>query len=237
MNVTAVFMTHAEGKLILPSLKSFEAGISFAEAHGITVERIVTLDNPSKDTLKYLSDIDPQKYQKIELSYGDLGKVRNHAANIAKGKYFAILDGDDLWTENWLKVAFEISENRIDETVIHPELNWLFEESNNIFYHVPEKADLFSLDALRSTNPWDSLCFCKTELVRNMPYVKREIKAGFAYEDWNWNRRVIEAGIEHVVAPKTIIFKRRRSASQGAKAAARGVISKPTLSSYYDYYS
>lgn len=235
IDITVVLMTHAEGPLILPTLESFKQSIAHAEKEGINIEKIITMDNPSAETEKIITEADTQDWTILKLSYGDLGKVRNHAANEAKGKYFAILDGDDFWSYNWLSSAFKISEHSKKEVIVHPELNWLFEEVNNIFYHCDENHKAFDYEALKSTNPWDSLCFSKSELIREMPYVKRQIKEGFAYEDWNWNRRTFEAGIEHVVARDTIIFKRRRSASQGAQAAKRGVISKPSLSSYYDF--
>ena len=235
-DITAVLMTHAEGKLILPTLESFTQATEHAEKSGITIEKIVTMDNPSPETKAIIDKLNPKDWTILSLSYGDLGKVRNHAAQQAKGKYFAILDGDDFWSYNWLSSAFNLSEQNKDEIIVHPELNWLFEEVNNIFYHCDENYASFDYEALRSTNPWDSLCFCRSELVRKMPYVKRQIKEGFAYEDWNWNRRTYENMITHVVAHNTIIFKRRRNASQGAQAAKRGVISQPSLSSYYDFY-
>lgn len=235
IDITVVLMTHAEGKLIVPTLESFKQAINHAEAAGITIEKMVTMDNPSPETKDIIDQID-EDWTVLTLSYGDLGKVRNHAAKQSKGKYFAILDGDDFWSYNWLSSAFKLSENSDDEIIVHPELNWLFEEVNNIFYHCDEEYESFDYEALRSTNPWDSLCFCRSELVKKMPYVKRQIKEGFAYEDWNWNRRTFEKKIAHVIAHDTIIFKRRRSASQGAQAAKRGVISKPSLSSYYDFY-
>lgn len=234
VDITVVLMTHGEGKLLIPTHQNFLEGIAHAENAGLSIERIVTVDNPTKETSKVVAQLDMSGFIRMDLELGDLGKVRNEAVKIAKGKYFAILDGDDLWTPNWLLEAYKLSEASDDELVVHPEMNWLFEESNNIFYHPDESDSRYSHDMFRSTNPWDSLCFCKTSLVNAFPYVKRQIKQGFAYEDWNWNMRVKEYGARHCVAKETIVFKRRRSASQGAQAAKRGVITKPALLSYYD---
>lgn len=235
MNITAVLTTHGEGELIVPTLESFNQAVKHAETQGFSVEKIITLDNPSDETIKVVKNQNLTGIKVLELKYGDMGKVRNHAAGEANGEYLACLDGDDLWSFNWLVEAFELSEKNKENIIVHPEFNWYFGENNNIFYHSDETYPSFDYEGLRSTNPWDSLCFCKTKLVMDVPYLKREISKGFAYEDWSWNRRTLEKGIKHIVAKDTIIFKRRRGGSSGSEAAKRGVIAKPTKSAYYDY--
>ncbi|MGH1540984.1 MAG: glycosyltransferase family A protein [Arenicella sp.] len=236
IDITVVMMTHAEGDMAKLSLESLDQAVDFARESGLSVEKIITLDNPDEATINALKGLDESEYKLVRLTCGDLGKVRNHVSEIAQGEYMAVLDGDDLWSFNWLMEAHRICKAESGDTIVHPEFNWLFEGVNNIFAHSDLGDDFFDMECLRSTNPWDSLCFCKTDIIRNFPYVKRQIKEGFAYEDWNWNRRTFEAGIQHIVAKDTVIFKRRRNASQGAQAAKRGVIAKPSSSSYYDYY-
>lgn len=235
-DISAVLMTHGEGELVIPTLESFNEAVDYARGEDISVQKIITIDRPTKKTKRILDSYDLSDFLILELELGDLGRVRNVAASAAKGKYFAILDGDDFWSYNWLSESYGKCEDTQESVIVHPEINWLFGEVNNIFYHSDESDDYFDLECMRATNPWDSLCFCSTELILQLPYLKREIDRGYAYEDWNWNMRTAKNGIKHVVARDTIIFKRRRSSSQGAKAAARGVLTKPSALSYYDNY-
>ena len=123
-----------------------------------------------------------------------------------------------------------------NNTILHPEFNWFFAGTASLVIGIDQYDEKFDPSFLRFANYWDALCFAHSQTYRSIPYSDRNVKDGFAYEDWNWNRRVFEAGISQLVAEDTIIFKRRRTGSQGSYALQRGVIAEPTSSCYFEFY-
>ena len=237
-DLSIIVTTHGEGELLVASVTSaFEAVQLLEQTHEVSVEKIVVMDRPTQSTIDAVDVCAAQQdIQVHKCDYGDQGKVRNHIVGIAQGRYVAFLDGDDLWSENWLLTAYEMSRSHAGPLVIYPEFNWFFEGSNNILCQVDSDSEFFDQEALRSVNLWDALCFCPRQVYLDTPFPPRRISDGFAFEDWNWNRRIMELGVTQKIAPDTIIFKRRRIGSQGAQAAKRGVMAEPTRSVYYDFF-
>ena len=233
-DLTAVITLHAEGKLALKSILSFQEAISNAKFYDIDVEPLYCLDRATSETIDTLKQSAIDKSHIRELSFGDQGNVRNYIAGIANGRYIAFLDGDDLWSANWLVEAYKTLESAGSKFIAHPEYNLFFGNSNNVL-KIPSHESVVSSACLRAANPWDALCFCLTQTQREFPYAIRDIQSGFAYEDWYWSRTTYEAGFQHITVPDTIIFKRRRTGSQGEGASRRNVMAPPTTSVYYKH--
>ena len=237
MQVSAIITTHGEGELVIPSVLSCDNSTKMLEALNISYEKILVMDRPTDTTRTVVERLAAENgYRLVEYDYGDQGQVRNDIVTAAEGRYIAFLDGDDLWSENWLLAAYQLAEQSTVATVVYPEFNWFFEDSYNILCQVDHHAKSFDHEALRGVNLWDALCFCPKEIFLQVPFAKRQIDLGFAYEDWNWNRRLHEHNITQLIASDTIIFKRRRDGSQGTHAANRGVIAQPSASCFFDFY-
>lgn len=226
MKLSVILTFHGEAFLGAPSIRSAEAAIHhlLAERPGSQVEATVYLDRPTARMKEAAPSMVPPEWTVRELDFGDQGAVRNHAAREATGDYIAFLDGDDLWSENWLAQAAARMDELGGKAIVHPELYYFFEGSSNVLIVPDSTTDEIDPLLLCFLNPWDALCLSPRQAHLDFPYAKRDIATGFAYEDWQWSFETYLAGWHHVPAPDSIIFKRRRADSQTTKASARNVL-------------
>jgi len=232
-DITAVLTAHREAAMAGVSLRSMIEAVAAAERGGIDVEMLVMLDNPDPMTRAVFSDADVHGWSVHEVSYADQGKVRNDAVRTSRGRYIAFLDGDDLWSENWLVEAHALCESEPGKVIAHPEVNWFFDNNSNIFFHADQTDGSFDPHFLRFANYWDALCLAPREAYEEFPYSVRAVKDGFAYEDWLWSIETLDAGYIHRVATDTIHFKRRQQASQNLDAVKNKCLTRPH--SFFSY--
>lgn len=232
-DISAVLMGHNEGPVIGPTLRSLLDAVDHARSTGLGVEILVMLDSADEPTREMVADVEEHGARLLRAEYADHGLARNEACHVAEGEYVAFLDGDDLWSENWLVDAHELCASDPGRIIAHPALNWIFDQGTYLYF-LPDQADPdFELSFLRQANAWDQLCMAPAEAHRAHPYRRRELGIGFAYLDWTWNLETIEAGFVHRVAPETIHFKRRRESSQFTEARAN--LSLPFPNRMHDY--
>lgn len=233
IDISAVMTVHTEGYLSGVSINSVLKAMEYASTHSLNTEFIVVLDKPDKLTKEFIADLDVFSVME-EVEFGDQGKARNHAVGLCSGDYIAFNDADDLWSENWLVEAHKlVSQN--PNYIVHPEINYFFQENGNLFFHIDQTDPGFNPRVLRFLNCWDALCLTKKEVYEKVGFSDRDIEGGFAYEDWQWNCETLEMGYIHRVAENTIHFKRRRKNSQTIKASARKSLIKRTQIFDYDW--
>ncbi|KAA1426290.1 glycosyltransferase family A protein [Nocardioides antri] len=229
-DVAAILTAHAEGVMAGLSFRSLLDAVAVARAEGLEVEALVVLDNPTDATRAAFAEADQHGATVAEVSYADQGKVRNAAVGLTSAQHVAFLDGDDLWSENWLADAHRLcagGDDR-DRVIGHPELNWFFENQQNLYF-LPDQTDpAFDPALLRIANPWDALCLAPRSAYVDHPFAPRAVADGYAYEDWHWMLETFLAGYVHRVVPETIHFKRRREGSQYVQARARNVLTRPS---------
>ncbi|WP_368188442.1 glycosyltransferase family A protein [Aestuariibius sp. HNIBRBA575] len=223
-DLTCIITGHREGRLAVPSLRSFWAAIHAARAAGYSVEARLCLDRPDALTTKVFQSYRFDAPEIAMFEFADQGKVRNAAIGTegqgANGTYAAFLDADDLWSEDWLVQALDFLKDKPDTHIAHPAYNYFFEKQATIFKHVDQEDPEFRLDLLRVANYWDALCVCPTAIYRAHPFCDRDIAGGYAYEDWVWNCETVAGGMIHKVVPDSVLFKRRQESSQTMKASA-----------------
>ncbi len=234
-DISAILTAHHEGALAGMSLHSLLDAVARAEESGLKCEILIVLDRPDAPTAEMFAEAESRGWRVHEVDFGDQGKTRNHAVTLSKGRYIAFLDGDDLWSENWLVEAYRMCETDPGRIIAHPEVDWFFQENNNLFFHVDQTDPAFDPSVLRFVNCWDALCMAPREAHERFPYCDRDIDTGFAFEDWQWNCETLEAGYVHRVVPDTIHFKRRRKNSQTMKASARKALVRRTALFSYDW--
>jgi glycosyltransferase involved in cell wall biosynthesis len=234
-DITAILTAHREGALAGPSIRSLSDAVAAARAEGIDVEVGIALDAPDGTTRLMVADLPARGWWVEEYGFKDQGKARNAAVSRSRGRYVAFLDGDDLWSENWLVQAYALAETDPGRIIAHPEVDWFFENSDNLFFHLDQTDPLFDPAFLRFQNYWDAMCLAPVAAYREHPYVERDVKAGFAYEDWSWSIETYDAGYVHRVVEDTIHFKRRRKASQNIEASTNKVLTRMAPLFTYEY--
>src|SRR5579883_1526738 len=126
-DITCLLALHAEGLIAHKTIRSLNRAADCAEGFGLCVEFVFVLDRVTPETRVYIENLPPvdRGCKLIYADFGDLGLTRNLGIQQSEGEYIAILDGDDLISENWLFRACEL--NRQDyRYIVHPEVSVAF---------------------------------------------------------------------------------------------------------------
>lgn len=215
-DITVILNAHREGILAGPSVTSARAAIARAEAEGLKVEMIAVLDRSDATTTACLRQALGGLAPIEEVDLGDPARSRNHGVTLARGRFTAFLDADDLWSENWLTAAHAAARTR-PEVIWHSHGNIVFGEERHMWWHVDSEGALAAPDYMTWANYWDALSFAATAIYRATPFRPNDLKLGFGHEDWHWNVATLAKGHPHKPVPGTLHFKRRRRGSQMAE--------------------
>lgn len=237
IDVSCVLNLHREGNILIPTFRSIERMLNFAQRQGISCELVIVLDRPDEHSRRLADKARSDTLVSItttvvEVDNGDLGCSRRNGVATARGKYIAFLDGDDLYSENWVAEAFMLAQSEGSETatVYHPELNVYFGEHYRTFWHPDAQGlDKDVKTGLLLENFWTSLSFGHRSVYVNNPVHDNGLQQGFGYEDWQWNMHTTAQGIEHRPVPRTLHFIRLKPAgSLNSSSSRRSVIVRPS---------
>jgi len=213
-HISAVVTAHREGPIAGPTIRSAMAAVENArEELGLSIELIVVLDRADSTTRTIFEGALNGTATFARTDLGDPGQARNHAVSMAKGELVTFLDGDDLWSKNWLTEGWRFCEERPD-AVGHCACIVAFGEVRGLWWHIDSESGLYEPDHLLWGNYWDAMAIARTDIYRRHPFRPNDLKRGFGHEDWHWNCMTIDDGIPHKPVPRTIHFKRRRAGSQ-----------------------
>lgn len=214
VDVSAIITFHAEGLLAHPTLLSIERCRKHAEAAGLQVEFIITLDHVDAETKRVVSSHPAirETDQILEVSYRDLSSCRNHAIVHAKGQYVGTFDGDDYFSENWITQCVASLRSVGRKHILHPQVIVAFGEWNAYWWQVDQDSDYYRPHTMLSLNYWNACAFAERSVFLHCPYaVARPGECGFGFEDWHWNCETIAAGYVHNLVERTVRFERRKS--------------------------
>lgn len=230
--ITCVLNAHNEGCLLSESFDSLATAVERARRSGIKIRIIVAADNPTDETLAVLNEIPNQLAEVHFHQCGDLANVRNLTIEKISSPFVSWLDGDDLWSSNWLVDSFLTLIERPSVSVVHPEYSIYYDSAvRRVLYHPSMDQRYQFTDTLYFRNLWTSLCTARTEIYRKIPYIKNSIAEGFGYEDWCWNMETVRCGYVHQTAPGTVHAIRLKAQSLSNSTKKFGAIPR-TLKIY-----
>ncbi|MFV3307174.1 glycosyltransferase [Pseudomonas sp. NY15181] len=215
MDVSIVLNIHRESLYLRPTLYSLDACASEAARHGITVELVVVFDRSDAATLAVFQSTPLKSFTAIkttEVDVGSLGLARNAGVALADGEFVWTADADDLAARNAIVQLVQTARKHPDKNVA------VFIEYLAAFgshYHV---ARYFGSEWLTAADfafqhPYVSRIFVRTSVFKELRYLDLKVTTGFAYEDWDFNCRLLAAGFTFLVAPGTVFFYRQRGDS------------------------
>jgi glycosyltransferase involved in cell wall biosynthesis len=210
-DVSIIVTAHHEGRLAHPTMRSVFRTAAYANEHGIKTEVIVVLDKPDGKTENYFKTFHNDGIIYTS-DFGDPALSRNYGVSIAKGKYIAFLDGDDLFGRQWITEAYSQAESNIERCVYYPEYVVFF-ESENIIVKYSDMSDVDTYPAnMIEFNTWNSVHFLaeRSLLIENQ-FVPTPPGSGFGYEDWHWYCEIISNGIPLKIVSGTCIFYRKKA--------------------------
>ncbi len=227
VDLTLLVTVHDETLVSGPTMTSADRAVERALAAGHTVQRVIALDNATDATTEYFQRPEFDQWERWVTHEGDPGRVRNSIVPRAAGRYLAFLDGDDLFSSNWLAdgvTTLKAADEEGRRVIAHPELNVIFDGGAQLNQNVDQDSPLFTPHFLYVRNCYDTLCLTPREAHLEQPYAGRDMANGLSREDWQFAVETMSRGWKHVVVPDTIIFKRRRDSSMMVESAGRGAL-------------
>lgn len=213
--ISAIMTAHKEGYYSVAAARSMLRAV---DQSGLDCEIIVILDNADDLTTSILKGVFKKRARYFKTKTGDPGQSRNAGVDKAKGEFVTFLDADDLWSSNWITEAYNLVKND-PKQIAHSEVNYVFGDEINLWWHVDQLSGAFNQDYLDHGNYWDSMAFAHREVYYSTPFRKNMKSEGYGHEDWDWNRRTVAKGYVHRPAQDTMHFKRRRAGSIMAQVA------------------
>lgn len=231
-DLSAVVTFHREGILAHAALRSYLLSRVCAEAAGYKVQMVLVLDNADIATSSIVRD-HPDLFGDeviIDVSVGDSALARNQGVLNTAGTFVCTLDGDDLISREYFWRHLECARESSGKVILHPELVVSFGMYNAFNWQIDQRGQYYSRESLLLVNPWISAVFARREVFVEIPYTAcYPGSTGFGYEDWYWNCETTAAGYEHLLAPATAYYYRRKfSGSVNEASKALQVVMPPS---------
>ena len=213
-DVSVAILFHRERELAVPALASLGRMVEMAREDGISVEVRALVDRGDDLTRKIVAEHGGFLDDIREFDFGSPALARNAATALARGRFLAFLDGDDLWGADWLSRGVKAAASS-PRTIWHPEALFAFwasdcdrtsDQDMLSGFLIQQSSDSPSFDRrdLLFENMWSVNAIAATDIHRQFPYRADEWAKQVGIEDWRWNLDTLGHGLAHAVVPDTV---------------------------------
>lgn len=214
-DVTVVLNMHREALLLRPTLVSLSDCAVFAGEAGLKVQLVAVFDRSDQATRRVFDSEDLRGFsdiRKVEVDVGSLGLARNAGVELAEGEYIWTCDADDLVSSDCLTALHRTANSHPGGNVaVFVEYLCAFGQQYHNARYVDGKWLVPGDFALQ--HPYVSRIFLPRKAFDSIRYRDLRVTSGFAYEDWDFNCRLLALGYEFLTAKGTAFFYRQRSGS------------------------
>jgi glycosyltransferase involved in cell wall biosynthesis len=207
-DISVVLPLHDEGRICHRTLRALQRAVSFVQNRGKTVEIIVVKDRVSDEVLLKTIDtwrsILKETIFVYDVDFGAPALSRNFGISKSNGDHIAILDGDDLFGEEWLLRAYEMC-SKDQNLIAHPEFLFFFPSEPFLGYFKNDRKTFLNLIL---ANQWSVMAMAHRDIYLRVPSVKNT--RDYAFQDWLWNCETAAHGYEHFIVPRTVMAVRQK---------------------------
>jgi len=201
-DISVIVNCSSEGRFIHATTKTIAAAVLQAEEAGLSVEWLFTPENPTEALNQYFQKYLPAKARVVPLTLRDFEEGRNEAVRLASGKWLSLIDGDHLWSPDWLRRAFNFANAFRSRCIAHSELKVYFGKDSYFARNIDQESGEFSVESLFEYNYWNSSTFALREVY--LEHAFSICSQPNELRDWDWNCKTVAAGLLHKVVPGTI---------------------------------
>lgn len=226
--ITLSIHGHAEGALLIHSLRSAEAACRFAEERGLDVELLILLDSPTAETVAVAKQHRYAKTRMETVDHRDLGLSRNSAVSLSTSKYIAFLDGDDLISTNWLAAAHDYYTTLDgDQYVLHTEVMVGVHDENWVRFQIESDQQEFNPFELTQNWFYCNNSFAPRSIYQKLPFHRSQRDRFLGGEDWKWSADSLIEGLVHHYVPQTAYYYRRQQ-TRSSLGHTKGIVVMPS---------
>lgn len=206
--LSVIVTAHREGSLLAATLNSLSSAAEFAP---FDCSLVVVLDNADELTRRtahrFASRSEWASVSFYDVSIGETGGSRRFGISKADTDYLALVDGDDLFSRNYLAESMGELQRR-PGSLVHPEYVLNFGAREFVWRICPSDEGCRTYLDLIEFNLWPASVVGERSTFLKYPYPELPPDSGFGPEDWFWNISTLADGVAHLVARKTVCFYR-----------------------------
>ena len=233
-DITVVMASHAEGDILISTLAGFERMRRHAAVHGIAVRLVLVADRATAASkaafVRALDEgvLSAAHVDAFDVDFGSGSMARNAGVERATGRYVAIADSDNIFSENWLTEAFHTAERLGPGAIVHPAIVRNFDQDDTTWAGWSSNHPVIRPWLLAVHNFWDASCLARRDAFRDVPYPRSGPAFGLGPGDWWWNLDALAAGYTHEVAPETVFYYRVKSSGSNVTLSSVRSLVGPT---------